>query len=66
MTHTRRVRELPDGAGTLGIFRSATKNVGPISARDFVDVTVHRRVDANTMVSAGAGLGTRHSNSKPQ
>ncbi len=56
------MRELPDGAGTLGIFRSATKNVGPISARDFVDVTVHRRVDANTMVSAGAGLGAPNCN----
>jgi len=40
----------------LQLFRSATKSVGPISAREFIDVTLLHRVDADTLVSAGAGL----------
>jgi hypothetical protein len=40
----------------LGLFRSATKAVGPISAREFIDVTIMKNVDKDIMVSAGAGL----------
>lgn len=45
-----------DSRGLVTILRCATKQVGPISGRDFIDATIVRNLDDGSIVNGGSGL----------
>lgn len=57
--HTLTMLQLSDDArGKVAVLRSATKQVGPISGRDFIDATIVTKRPDGSVINCGSGLDT--------